>query len=295
MAQITLHLEVRIEAEGLGVTALQPPPEFLGQARFGKIGDMCRHAGDGEACARHLAIGIIVAAAPERIGHDRLAPDFVKGDILRAVPRGRGDDDAAFDPVGEEGGPGQRLHAAHRPADHRRQPIDAQMVEQHRLRPHHVGDGQHREAHGVRIAQRGVDAGGAGRSHAAADDVGADDEMACRIDRPALAHHAPPPAGLAGDGMVRCDILVAGQRVADQDDVGFVRVHLPIGLIGDVDRGQAGAARQRQRTRKAGLAAQAETCVRGNAGHDIGLRRGKEAVNWRAGWRSACAMPRWRA
>ena len=231
---------------------------------------MRRHPRDGEACARHLPIGIIVAPAPLRVGHDRLAPDFMKGDILRAVPRGRGNDDTAFDPVGEEGRPGQRLHAPHRPTDHRRQPRHAQMVEQQGLRPHHVGDGQHRKAHRKRIARRRIDARWAARPHAAADHIGADDEMARRVDRLALAHHPPPPAGLARARMLRCDILVAGQRMADQDGVGPVGIELPIGFIGDIDRPQRRPARQFERPGQADLAAQAETAVfsRDDAGHD---------------------------
>ena len=42
----------------------------------------------------------------------------------------------------------------------------------------------------VGLAGRGIDLGRAGRAHAAADDIGADDEEAVGVDRLARPHHA---------------------------------------------------------------------------------------------------------
>ena len=44
--------------------------------------------------------------------------------------------------------PLQHLHAAHRAAGDREQRVDAELVEQHRLRAHHVADGDDRETPG---------------------------------------------------------------------------------------------------------------------------------------------------
>jgi hypothetical protein len=44
---------------------------------------------------------IIIATLPIGIGHDRLPAYFVKGDILRAVSCGRGNDDRRLHAVGE--------------------------------------------------------------------------------------------------------------------------------------------------------------------------------------------------
>ena len=75
----------------------------------------------------------------------------------------------------------------------------------------------------VGLAGRRVGRGRTGRAHAAAEDVGADDEEAVGVDRLAGADHQLPPAGLAGDRIDVGDMLVAGQRMADQHGVGSCR------------------------------------------------------------------------
>ena len=59
-----------------------------------------------------------------------------------------------------------------------------------------------------------------------------------------------PPARLAGDRMDVGDMLVAGQRMAEQDGVGLVGVQLAIGLIGDAEGAQRHARRHGQRLRR---------------------------------------------
>ena len=49
----------------------------------------------------------------------------------------------------------QSLHAAHGAARHRQQTLDAEMIDQHLLQPHHVGDGDDGKAHGVGLAGAG--------------------------------------------------------------------------------------------------------------------------------------------
>ena len=150
-------------------------------------------------------------------------------------------------------GPLQRLHAAHRAADHAEQRVDAEAVEQHGLRAHHVGNGDDREIQPPRLAGGGIDRGRPGRAHAAADHVGADDEVAVGVERPAGADHGVPPAGLAGHRMHIGDMLIAGQRMADQNGVGAIGIEVAIGLVGDLERREIDAAIELQRLVRAEL------------------------------------------
>ena len=165
---------------------------------------------------------MIFAAAPVGIGHHRLAADLVEGDVLRGMPRAGGDRQRREDPVRIARRPFQHLHAAHRAADHRKQLVDAEMIDQHRLRAHHVADGDDRQVEPVGLAGRRIGRGRAGRAEAAADDVRADDEEAVGVDDLAGADQHLPPARLAGDRIGVGDVLVAGQRMADQHGVGLV-------------------------------------------------------------------------
>ena len=97
------------------------------------------------------------------------------------------------------------------------------------------------------LAGGGIGRGRPGRAHAAADHVAADDEVAVGVERPAGTDHGLPPAGLAGDRMHIGDMLIAGQRMADQDGVGAVGIEFAIGLIGDLERRQIDAAIELQR------------------------------------------------
>ena len=96
---------------------------------------------------------VVVALVPIRVGHDGLPADFVEGDLLRAVPRRGGDRDRRGDRIGIRHRPFERLHAAHRSARDGQQALDAEMVDQHLLQPHHVADRDHRERHRVRACR----------------------------------------------------------------------------------------------------------------------------------------------
>ena len=222
VAQIAFDLEIGIEAEALGTlrpvgAVLQIAPELRSQSLFGQIGDMRRHPRHGEPAVGRFP-AVIVAVLPARIGHDRLPPQFVETDVLRRMAAGRGDDEHALGAFGPVRGKAQRLHPAHRPADHCVQPVDPQHVEQRDMRADHVADGDDREAHRIGLPVAGG-AGGTGRAHAAADHIGADDMEAVGVDRFAGTDHALPPAGLAGHRMHAGDMLVAGQRMAQQDRI----------------------------------------------------------------------------
>src|SRR3546814_8677752 len=89
IAQVALDLEIGVEAEGLCLPVLQAAAELGGKALFREIRDVRGHAGDGEALLGTLAMPIVIAIAPFRIGHDRLAADLMERDVLGRVARGR--------------------------------------------------------------------------------------------------------------------------------------------------------------------------------------------------------------
>ena len=174
-------------------------------------------------------------------------------------------------------GPLQRLHAAHRTADDAEQRLDAEPIDQHGLRAHHVGNGDDGEIEPPQLSGGGVDRCRPGRAHAAADHVGADDEVAVGVERPARPDHGLPPALLARDRVHIVDMLIAGQRMADQDGVGAIGIQFAIGLIADLERRQVDAAIELQRLLDAELRHQRRRM--------IGLMGAILAMDRRAGYR----------
>ena len=180
VAEIGIDLEVGVETEGRLVAVLEIPPELAMQRIVGEVSDVGGHARHGEALPRAGAFAEVAAAPPLRIGHHRLAADLVEGDVLRRVPAAGRDRQCREDPLGIGSRPLQDLHAADRSAGDREERLDAEPVEQLRLRPHHVADGDHRQVEGVGLAGFGIDRGRAGRAHAAAEHVRADEEVTAR-------------------------------------------------------------------------------------------------------------------
>ena len=125
--------------------------------------------------------------------------------------------------------------------------VDAEVIDQHRLRTHHVADGDDRKIEAIGLAGRRIDRGRPGRAHAAADHVRADDEIAVGVDRLAGADHDVPPAALAGDRMDVMDMLVAGQRVTHEHGVALRRIERAVGLVGDLERREIDAGIELQR------------------------------------------------
>ena len=183
----------------------------------------------------------IAARPPVRVCHDRLPAHLMKGDILRGMPRRRRDRHGAEHPLRKGRSPLQDLHAAHRAAGDAEQLVNAEMVHQHGLGAHHVGNGHHRQVEPPGLARFRIDRGGTGAAHAAADHIRADDEIAVGIDRLAGTDHGLPPAGLAGDRMHIGHVLVARQGMADQHRIGLRRVQRSVGLVGDGERRQVDA------------------------------------------------------
>ena len=191
----------------------------------------------------------IVPACKVWIRPDRLAAHLIERNVLRRVMRRRRHRHRGEHAVWKTRGPFQHLHAAHRSADDAKQPLDAQLGHQHRLRPHHVGNRNgrkirppHRTVRAHRVRPR--------RSHAAAQHIAANDEKPVRIDRPSGPHQRIPPARLAGHRMRLGYILVAGQRMAHQHRVAARCVQRAIGPVRQIDRRQRLAAFERQPLRK---------------------------------------------
>ena len=109
------------------------------------------------------------------------------------------------------------------------------MVEQHRLRAHHVANSNDGKFEAPRLAGRRIGRGRPGGTHAAAQHVRADHEIAFGVDRLAGADQRFPPAGFAGHRMQVGDVLVAGQGVADQHGIGAGIVEFAVSLVGDLE------------------------------------------------------------
>ncbi len=202
------------------------------------------HAGHAQALGGRRAT-VVVAAPPVGVGHDGLAADLVEGDGLRGLPRRRGQRHAQVHAFRVRDGPLQHLHAAHGAAHRGEQLLDAEVVQKHRLRVHHVRDGDDGEVGAVRPARRGVLAGRPRRTAAAADDVAADHEVLVGVQ--ALAgtdEHVPPARAFVVGAVAAGHVRVAGQGVRDEDGVVLGLAERAVRLVGERERGERAAAFQ---------------------------------------------------
>ncbi len=171
VAKIAFDLKVGIETIAHAVAVLQVAPEFPVQGGFREISDVRGHPRHREATLGQDALIDVVAAAPVRIGHDRLAADFMEGDILRRVSCGPGNRRRRKDPVSIPHAPFEDLHGAHASAGHAEKLFDAEMVDQTALRRHHVADGDNGKLQPPGFSGLGVDFLWSGGAHAAAEYV----------------------------------------------------------------------------------------------------------------------------
>jgi hypothetical protein len=192
---------------------------------------------------------VIVAAVEIGVGEDGLARDVVEGDVLGRELGRRRDHEAWRTRSGKV--IAQRM-ACMPP---RLPPItaaqaDAEVVGQAGLGMDPVHHRDHRKIGAPGLAGGRVDRLRAGGAVAAAEVVHADDEEAIGVERAAGADDVVPPAerlvdfvriGMAGD------VVVAGQRVADQDGVRGVGVERAVGFIHQVVGRQLRTAAQWQR------------------------------------------------
>ena len=225
------------------------PAELQVHALVGQVGDVRHHARDGETDARTAALRVI-AAVPLGVLHDGLAADLVEGDGLGALPGCRGHRDQATDEGGVFNSPLQDLHPAHRAAHDGVERGEAEMVAQQSIRPHHVANGHKGEGESEGPPGLRVGRGGAAGALAAAEDVGANDEEMVRVDGLGGADEVVPPTGLGvGQGMDARAMVVAAERMADQDSVVVRGVEAAVGFVAQGEAGQDLAALEAERLR----------------------------------------------
>jgi hypothetical protein len=192
-----------------------------------------------------------VAAVEIGVGHDRASRHLVEGDVLRGqVRRGR-DRDALTQSLRIAQRPGERLHAAEAAAEHRRQPLDAEGIDETGLRIDPVFHRDDREVAAVGPPVRGgigIRARRPGRAEARARVVDADDEEAIGVERLARTDQVVPPAFALRLPWIRAgDMVRRVEGVADENGVAAARVQAAVGLVGERVVAQHRAARQRQR------------------------------------------------
>ena len=130
VAQVAFDLEIGVERKGGRAAILVVAAELPVQGEFGQIGDVGAHAGHAEPFVGPRSLVEIIAAAPVRIRHDGLPPDFVKRDILGRMSRRRGDRQCGENPVRVARGPLQHLHAAHGTAEYAEQARDPEPIDE---------------------------------------------------------------------------------------------------------------------------------------------------------------------
>mmetsp|Transcript_6957 Transcript_6957/g.17795 ORF Transcript_6957/g.17795 Transcript_6957/m.17795 type:complete len:414 (+) Transcript_6957:373-1614(+) len=174
------------------------------------VGHHGHHASHGDALHRRL-VHLVRPALPRRVGIDRLALALADADLPRLVAAGRGErhDGTCTQPLHRHP-PLERLHAAHAAPDGGGHALDAELQQDLLLQSNHVANGHHREVHAPLLTRVRVDGGGPRRAVAAAQHVGAEDEVLLRVKRPAGAEERCPPGLHVG---------VACQRVADDKHV----------------------------------------------------------------------------
>ena len=131
--------------------------------------------------------------------------------------------------------PLQHLHAAHRAAKHAKQRLNAQMVNQQILCAHHIGNGDDRKIQPIRAAAIRFVALRAGRAATSAQYIGANDEIFIGIDNTARPDHLRPPALFIGQRIIPRRMLVAGQRMANENGIAFVFIERAVSAIGQFD------------------------------------------------------------
>lgn len=169
--------------------------------------------------------------------HGRLAHDLGEEEVVWGVLRGAGDRGGAQHLVREPDRPLVRLLGTHRPADHQRQPLDAEVLaEQPFLRNHVVADPDPGE---LRHGQPGVGAVRVVRRdrQAAADLVDRHDKVPLGVQRVLRANVDIPPnlvrarvPGSDQDGVVPGLVQLApggDGELAVRDGTAFLQVELP--------------------------------------------------------------------
>lgn len=194
---------------------------------------------------RHPVRPVVEATVPVWVHHKNLALGVAHGDGVGVGASASGDGDEATDAVREEDARGEGKHAAHGGADRGVQDADIKVVEEAKLGANHVRHGENGEPGSIALTVGRIDAARPRRTVAAANDVGADDEEAVRIEGLPRAYEGLPPAGF-GVRIGGPSMGGGGEASVEEYSVGGVGVEGAPGLIGDVEAGEETTPIKRQ-------------------------------------------------
>ena len=205
-------------------------PKLLSHGLAREVGDVADHSRDGQAYLRPVFLLVVLAAVVMRIAPNRVASDDVEGQRLIRQARRCGQRNHAPNAFRQLCRPGQCLVAANRSTHHRQQAVDSQMIEKPSLHVDHVADGDGGEIAAVRLAGRRMNAARTRGAAAAAEQIGADHEIAVGIDRLARSDNDIPPTGIIFF-VVPGDVRIAANGVANEHGIVPRRVQLAIRLV----------------------------------------------------------------
>ena len=120
---LKLHIKTVVEAAGAQVAA-----KLHAHGIVTEVGDMAHHARQNQALTRVGVVQVVAPAMEIRVGKNRLAGHFVKGNVLGRQFWGRGNHHRVAETVRVIDGPLQGLHAAHAATNHRRPALNAQHI-----------------------------------------------------------------------------------------------------------------------------------------------------------------------
>ena len=219
----------------------------------GLVGD---HPGEGEAV---FGSGAVVEIAAVEVGvvfdGENL---FEEGEACEDGGAGAaGDRDDDFDALGVEGGEVDGEQTTDGGADDGVELGDAEVVDESELGIDDIASADGGERGAVGFGGSGVDGGRAGGAVAAAEVIGAEDEVFVGVEDFSGADEEIPPAALAvfgpavagiGDGSGDAGgVLGAGKRVEEQDGVVFRGVEGAVALESDAGVGEGVAGGQGER------------------------------------------------
>lgn len=211
---------------------------------------------------------------------DRLAGDFVEGNVLCGQAGCSGNDHSIPDTIGMGDAPLQNLHTTQATTHYRGPLLNTEMVGKPCLALDPVFDCHDREIGSIGFAGFGMWSGRAGGAITATKVVETNDKETIGVDGFARANAGIPPAWFAIiHAVIAGRMVVPGKGMADQDRIVFVGVECPIRLDHKIVLWQDRATLQRQRCREVQSlrSDEADRVVGELAGH-----RDSVVINWRA-------------
>jgi hypothetical protein len=127
-----------------------------------EVSDVPHHACDAQTALWHHTVFVEMTAMKIGVGHDGAACHFVEGNVLSRQVGRTGYHHRMAHTVGVLQRPAQGLHAPQAAAHHRSELLNAELIEQARLRIDPIFHGDHREVGAVHLARVGVGVHGSG-------------------------------------------------------------------------------------------------------------------------------------